>query len=309
MWVGAVRTLPVANQELLAAIESYHLRLKPKLFADSHAGSWVRVDWLVHILTAEFHSLYWFDQYIEESGFFQNLKQEPFSTNSWCRALNIPDVDVILDEQDLRFAKVVSQSDRNIASTIWNPGSEFSLCDCAWSRLGNLCKHVIKVGIVCRIRHVVRPSLAAQSYHHILLSLLQNPPDDPIVLDHAVLIAARMQQDIKGLEELSNSGLLLPVPSFEMDAPIVNNLLPQSCMSIDVPAKVKMRRISSPRMNITEQLVEFSGQVSPVVNSQALTNSRMREVLHLLKLPQGSNHRNIFNEQTVIDNRGIEHDI
>ncbi|OUZ99897.1 zinc finger protein [Macleaya cordata] len=228
MWVNAMRTLPVANQELNAAIESYHLNVKFKLFNEQHSVSWLRVDWLVHTLTTEFHSLYWLAQYSEETGYFRNLKEGSLSTNSWYRALHIPDVDVILDEEDLRIVRVISQTDRSLAYTIWNPGSEFSLCDCPWSRLGNLCKHVIKVCILCRNRQVARPSMAAQTYRQALLSLLHNPPDDPIVLNHAILHVSRIQQDIKSLEDLSNSGLLQPLPPLETNGHLADNLLPSS---------------------------------------------------------------------------------
>lgn len=202
----------MSGPEPNAAIESYHLRLKSKLFNEEHAYSWSRVDWLIHTLATEFHSLCWLDQYSIETGYFDNLRDKSFSTNAWYQALHIPDVDVILDEQNLQIAKVISQTDRSLAHTVWSPGSEFSLCDCPCSRAGNLCKHVIKVAILCKNRQVARPLLAAQVYRQALLTLLQNPPDDPLVLDHAVLHATRLQQDIKGLEELSNSGLLQPLP-------------------------------------------------------------------------------------------------
>lgn len=208
MWVNGVRSLPVASPEPSAAVESYHLRLKSKLFNEQYASSWSRVDWLIHTLTTEFQSSYWLDQYSVETGYFENLRDRSFLTNCWYQALQILDVDVIIDEQNLQYAKVISQSDRSVAYTIWNPGSEFSLCDCPWSMLGNLCKHIIKVAILCKSRQVVRPLLAAQVYRQALLTLLQNPPDDPVVLDHAILHATRLQQDIKGLEDLSNSGLL-----------------------------------------------------------------------------------------------------
>ncbi|XP_026404645.1 uncharacterized protein LOC113299774 isoform X2 [Papaver somniferum] len=227
MWVNAMRLLPIANQEFNGAIESYHLNLKSKLFGEQHSGSWTRVDWLVHTLTTEFHSLYWFAQYTEETGYFRILKDCTFSTNSWYRALQIPDIDVLLDDEELRIVRVISQSNRSMAYTIWNPGSEFSFCDCPWSRLGNLCKHVIKVCILFRNRQVARPSIAAQTYRQALLSLLNNPPDDPIVLNHAILQVSRIQQDIKGLEDLSNSGLLQPLTTLETNGHVVlDNLLP-----------------------------------------------------------------------------------
>ncbi|GMN39761.1 hypothetical protein TIFTF001_008983 [Ficus carica] len=224
LWIGGIKSLTVSSPEPNAAIESYHLRLKLKLFNEQHANSWSRVDWLIHTLTTEFHSLYWLDQYSTETGYFDNLMDKAFLTNAWYQALHIPDVDVILDEQNLQLAKVISQTDRSLAYTILNPGSEFSLCDCPWSRVGNLCKHVIKVAILCKSRQVARPLLAAQVYRQTLLTLLQNPPDDPLVLDHAILRATRLQQEIKGLEELSNNGLLQPLPT-EIGPHMAENML------------------------------------------------------------------------------------
>jgi hypothetical protein len=192
-------------------MESYHLKLKSTLLKEKYANLRSRVDWLIHTLTTEFHSLYWLDQYSLETGYFENLRDNSFSTNAWYHALHIPDVDVVLDEQNLRLAKVLSQTDRNLVYTIWNPGSEFSLCDCSWSRLGNICKHVIKVATFCRSLQVARPLLSAQLYKQTLLTLLNNPPDDPLVLDHAILHVACLQQDVKSLEDLSNGGLLNPI--------------------------------------------------------------------------------------------------
>ncbi|KAK6929062.1 hypothetical protein RJ641_005267 [Dillenia turbinata] len=224
VWVNAMKILPVGTQELHAAIESYHLRLKSRLFTPSHANFWPRVDWLIHILTTEVHSLYWFDQYVAETGFFDNMRDSSFSTNSWYRSLRIPDADVILDEHNLRIAKVISQTDGSMVYTVWNPGSEFAICDCSWSRLGNICKHVIKVATLCKSRQVARPLLAAQIYRQTLLTLLENPPDDPLVLEHAILGATRLQQEIRGLEELSNNGLLQPIPP-DMNSQLVDNAL------------------------------------------------------------------------------------
>lgn len=212
MWINGIKSLPVATPEPHAAIEYYHLRLKSRLLKENHANFQPRIDWLIHTLTTEFHSLYWLDQYNLETGYFENLWDNYFSSNAWYHALHIPDVDVILDDQNLHLAKVISQTDRSLVYTVWNPGSEFSLCDCPWSRMGNLCKHVIKVATFCRNRQVARPLLSAQVYKQALLNLLHNPPDDPLVLDHTILHMARLQQEIKSLEDLSNNGLLQPLP-------------------------------------------------------------------------------------------------
>lgn len=203
----------MASQEPIASIESYHLRLKSKVLSLLSADSHQRVDFLIHALTSQFHSFYWFEQYIVETGYFENLRDRFSLTNPWHQAMHIPDIDVLLDEEDLQFAKVVSQADSNVAYTIWNPGSEFGLCDCSWSMTGNICKHTIKVAVFCRSRQIARPLLSAQVYRQALVDLLQNLPDDPLVLEHAISRVTRLQQDIKSLEELSNSGLLQPLSS------------------------------------------------------------------------------------------------
>ncbi|XP_073019507.1 uncharacterized protein [Primulina eburnea] len=213
LWINCVRTLPVASQELCAPIESYHLRLKSKLLTLLPANSFQRVDFLLHELTTQFLSCYWFDQYTAETGLFKNLRDSFSLMNSWNLAMRIPDVDVLLDEENLEVAKVVSQADRSMVYTIWNPGFEFGICDCSWSMSGNMCKHVIKVAIFCRNRQVARPLLSAQVYRQALLNMLQNLPDDPLVLEHSIAHLKRLQQDIKSLEDLSNNGLLQQLPS------------------------------------------------------------------------------------------------
>nr|XP_029121164.1 uncharacterized protein LOC105047737 isoform X1 [Elaeis guineensis] len=220
MWIAAVGTLPVSKQELDAAIESYHLKLKSKLLSDVHANSWHRVDWLVHTLTTEFHSIYWFHKYTEECGPLRNHMEEFLPTNSWYRALQIPDLDVLLDEEDLHPSKVVSQSDRSLAYTIWNPGSEFSICDCPWSRMGNLCEHVIKVGIFCR-----------NQQHHL-----------------------------KGLEDLSNGALLQPSSALDASAFFHENISPQTSMPREQILGTRRQRTLSRQLNNGGLQLDFLGR-------------------------------------------------
>ncbi|KAG9459315.1 hypothetical protein H6P81_003823 [Aristolochia fimbriata] len=297
-WVTASKTLPMANQEFHAAIESYHLRVKAKLFGDPQAVCKTRIDCLVHTLTTSLHSLYWFEQYSEESVSLKMYRDELLVPNSWQRALQIPDHDIILDEGDLQFVKVISQSDRRLAYTIWNPGSEFSFCDCPWARLGNFCKHLVKVGIICRIRQIARPSLSAQIYHQTLLGLLVNPPDDPIALEHAIVHATKMQEELKSMEDLSSVGLLQSLPPNEMNDLVGNGLsgLPQ--VAIDGAGKQKRPRTSSTVSNVAGLQLDFSEQASPTLNPlPPLSSNQMREFLHLLKVPQGSSQKSIVNEE------------
>lgn len=213
LWVNRVKTLPVASQGTYASIESYHLRLKSRVLSLQPVYSYQRVDLLVHSLTMQFHSFYWFDQYISETGYFENLRDRFSLTNPWYQAMHISDIDVLLDEENLQFAKVISRVDSNVVYTIWNPGTEFGFCDCSWSMAGNMCKHVIKVAIFCKSRQIARPLSSAQVYRQSLLNLLQNLPDDPLILEHAISHVKRLQHDIKSLEELSSSGLLQPLSS------------------------------------------------------------------------------------------------
>lgn len=205
MWLTTLRMLPLASQEASGAIEAYHVKLKMKLFDDSHLGALRRVDWLVHKLTTELHSAYWLDRYADESDSFQNVKEEYIASTSWHRALQVPDSAVTLDDKGHSYAKVVSQKDSSITHLVWNPGSEFAFCDCVWSLQGNLCKHVIKVNMMCENREGSRPSMSFRSFKEILVDLLNKPMDDSISLDESVAWTYQMLDQIRQLVELNSS--------------------------------------------------------------------------------------------------------
>ncbi|KAJ4961433.1 hypothetical protein NE237_021343 [Protea cynaroides] len=205
MWLTTMKTLPLASQEASGAIEAYHVKLKLKLYDDSHLGALQRVDWLVHKLITELHPIYWLDRYADESDSFQNVKEEYIASTSWHRALQIPDTAVIFDDKDHLFAKVVSQKDSSQTHLVWNPGSEFAFCDCAWSMQGNFCKHVIKVNMVCENHQGYQPSMASKSFKEILIDLWKKPVDDSISLDQSMAWINLMLDQIKKLVELNNS--------------------------------------------------------------------------------------------------------
>ncbi|KAD5803098.1 hypothetical protein E3N88_14458 [Mikania micrantha] len=202
MWLTAMKTLPLASQEASGAIEAYHVKLKVKLFDDSHLGALQRVDWLVHKLTTELHSSYWLDRYADESDSFQTVKEEYINSTSWHRALQIPDTDVTLDNL---FAKIISQNDRTRVHLVWNPGSEFAFCDCDWSLRGNLCKHVIKVNMICEGHSAYQSSTSFQSYQDILTSMFKKPHDDSLELDLSVAWLHQIHDQIQKLVELNRS--------------------------------------------------------------------------------------------------------
>lgn len=205
MWLKLMKTLPLASQEASGAIEAYHVKLKGKLYDDSHLGSLQRVDWLVHKLTTELHSSYWLDRYADESDFFQNVKEDYIASTSWHRALQIPDTSVSFDEKDQLFAKVGSQKDSNLNRLVWNPGSEFAHCDCEWSLQGNLCKHVVKVNMICGNMPSYQSSLSFQSLKTILMDLWKKPMDDSVSLDISTAWTLQILNQVQKLVELNNS--------------------------------------------------------------------------------------------------------
>ncbi|KAJ0984171.1 hypothetical protein J5N97_002527 [Dioscorea zingiberensis] len=205
MWLSTMRSLPLASQESSGAIEGYHMKLKLKIYDDSQLGALQRVDWLVHKLTTELHSSYWLDLYADESGSFQEVKDEYVASTSWHRALQIPDNAVVFDDREHLYAKVLSQKDINKSRIVWNPGSEFAFCDCSWSMQGNLCKHVIKVNMVCENLKDYPPSLSYLSFQEILLNLWRKPLDDSVSLDQSIAWATQVQDNIRRLVELTTS--------------------------------------------------------------------------------------------------------
>ncbi|KAK7342974.1 hypothetical protein VNO80_25933 [Phaseolus coccineus] len=205
MWLSTMRNSQLGSQEASGALEAYHVKLKAKLFDDSHLGALQRVDWLVHKLTTELHSSYWLDRYADESDSFQNVKEKYILSTSWHRALQIPDYAVTLDDRDHLFAKVVSQKDSSLLHLVWNPGSEFAFCDCSWSMQGNLCKHVVKVNMICENLKGYQPSMSFRSFEEVLMDLWRKPVDDSFALDLSLACTHQMLDQIQKLVELNNS--------------------------------------------------------------------------------------------------------
>ncbi|TYI34338.1 hypothetical protein ES332_A03G002600v1 [Gossypium tomentosum] len=205
MWLLTLKSFPLASQEASGAIEAYHVKLKTKLSDDSHLGALLRVDWLVHKLTTELHSTYWLNRYADESNSFQNVKEEYIASTSWHRALQIPDSAVTLDDKYNLFAKVASLKGSSITHIVWNPGSEFGFCDCAWSMQGNFCKDVIKVNMMCDNDKACEPSMSSRSFREILMDLWKKPMEDSIILDESAAWSHQMLDQIKQLVELNSS--------------------------------------------------------------------------------------------------------
>ncbi|KAL8143611.1 LOW QUALITY PROTEIN: hypothetical protein V2J09_016643 [Rumex salicifolius] len=203
MWFYTLKRLPLSSLEASGAIEAYHVKLKCKVYDDTHLGAFQRVDWLVHKLTTELHSSYWLDRYADESDSFKNVKEEYIASTSWKRALCIPDSAVCLD-RDILFAKVQSQKDEGVTHMVWNPASEFAFCDCAWALQGNLCKHVIKVHMLCENRPGCQ-TVSYNSFRVLLMTLSEKPVDDSIELDKAMVWTHQMLEQMERIVELNNA--------------------------------------------------------------------------------------------------------
>lgn len=199
-----MRTVPLASQEAAGAIEAYHIKLKTKVFDDSHLGAFQRVDWLVHKLTAELHSSYWLDRYSDEHDTFKDVKEMYLASTSWHRALQISDTAVCFHENHDFFAEIQSQKDNTVSHIVWNPGSEFAFCNCAWALQGNLCKHVIKVNMMYETRQG-SASMSFHSFRELLTSLLRKPMDDSIELDKAMAWTHQMLNQVQSLVELTSA--------------------------------------------------------------------------------------------------------
>jgi hypothetical protein len=185
-WTTILKATPLATAEVASAIESYHHLLKLRLLNEPNKNVYWRADWLVHKLATKVHSYYWLDEYSGKDSFSRYWRSEWSSgPNPWRQGLQIPDSDVVIEGN---CARVVNQKNKK-SHVVWNPGSEFALCDCSWSRNGNLCKHAIKSTKVCRDRGLAPPSLAMFRYYQVLANLVRCPPSDTVISDHAMAVA------------------------------------------------------------------------------------------------------------------------
>ncbi|XP_042515530.1 uncharacterized protein LOC122089860 isoform X2 [Macadamia integrifolia] len=214
-WTTALKTLPLASQETCAAMEYYHHQLKLRLFNEKDRSVYQRADWLVNKLGTKIHSYFWLDEYSGKDNFARYRKDEWMSgSTSWRNALKIPDSDVVLEG---RCAKVVSQLDREKAHIVWNPGSEFAICDCEWSKMGNLCKHVIKVTRVCHSKGSALPSISLLQYNQTLVNMLHCAPHDSLIRDHAVTLSIYAQMQLNSLIDQGCQPASCPVTQLQTE--------------------------------------------------------------------------------------------
>lgn len=178
-------------------MEFYHNQLKVRLLNEKNPQVYQRTDWLVDKLNTKVHSYFWLDEYSGKDDFARYQKEEWVNgLTSWRTALEISDTDVIIEGES---AKVTDQLDQDRVYVVWNPGSQFGICECNWAEMGNLCEHMVKVISILRKKKSVTPSISLLQYQKALMDMLLCPPHDSLIRDHAVSLAVFVQKQINAL--------------------------------------------------------------------------------------------------------------
>ncbi|KAF3645870.1 Zinc ion binding protein isoform 2 [Capsicum annuum] len=194
LWTSALRTLPLASQETCSSMEYYHNQLKLRLLNEKDKSVYQRADWLVDKLGTTVHSYFWLDEYSGKDDFARYWKDEWMSgLTAWQKSLQIPDSDVLVEGE---YSKVVDQEDRHQVHVIWNPASEYALCDCNWAKMGNLCEHILKSIKYLRDKGSITPSVSMFQYMQALVDMLHCPPHDSLIRDHALSLAVWVQKQL-----------------------------------------------------------------------------------------------------------------
>ncbi|XP_050234308.1 uncharacterized protein LOC126682614 [Mercurialis annua] len=197
IWTAALKSLPLASQETCAAMELYHNQLKVRILKEEDPSIYQRADWLVDKLETKVHSYFWLDEYSEKEDFARYWKDEWGSgLTAWQKASKIADVDVVIEG---KCAKVSYQLERDKVHVVWNPGSNFAICDCSLAEMGNLCEHVFKVRRMCHEKGYRKPSISLFQYNQALIELLYSPPPNSWIRDHAVSLAVAVNKELDAL--------------------------------------------------------------------------------------------------------------
>ncbi|XP_047310645.1 uncharacterized protein LOC124914189 isoform X2 [Impatiens glandulifera] len=196
LWTTALKNLPLASLESCAAMEFYHNQMKLRLLNDSDSNSYQRSDWLVYKLSTKVHSYFWLDEYSGKDDFQRYWKNErSCGLTSWNKSLKIPDSDIVYENDDTH-ARVIDTEDKDKFHIVRNPGSEFALCDCGVSEMGNLCEHVLKIIKILRKRGLALPSVGMVQFNKAVTDLFQCPPHDSLFRDYAVSLAVWVQSQL-----------------------------------------------------------------------------------------------------------------
>ena len=150
MWAKAYRNFPHSNQDTNNAIESYHGYLKQRYLSEHNHACHRRVGWLIHVLLTKVELYYKHMQHLKEVGVIRPKKSQEQLKSSRFKANKIPNKDCVVDHKSIGEYRVRSQN-KDTRGTWYNviyKGSTFHFCDCNWALNGNVCKHVLKVGML-----------------------------------------------------------------------------------------------------------------------------------------------------------------
>ena len=145
MWVVGYRELPYAVQDTNVAIEGYHSTLKATLKSRKCHMLGRRVDWLIHELTGEVLSHFWYQCLKKRFGFVINKRQEYIVVGALMKARNILDINVNLPTEDGALAIVRSCTKPNMLYTVFKPRSKWACYMCSQTNREYICKHKLKV--------------------------------------------------------------------------------------------------------------------------------------------------------------------
>lgn len=210
-------------------MEFYHQQLKLRLLNERDQSVYLRADWLVNKLVTQVHSFFWLDEYSGKEDFARYRKDEWMSgPTAWRKSLRIPDSNVVIDG---KCAKVIGLSDQNTAHLVWNPGSEYGICDCSWAKMGNLCEHIFKMIKFCRDKGSSTPSTSMFHFSQALIKMLHCHPFDSLVHDHAASLSIWVQKQLNMQidpeiiqEERNTTEEQIPEPSMDRSNRSLDNV-------------------------------------------------------------------------------------
>jgi hypothetical protein len=165
MWLTRVRNIPHAGQDTTVAIESYHGNMKVVLRQSKGKLVGKRVDWLIHQLTGDVINRYDYMQFKKENGFVTNKRGRSLMLSALTQAQKIPDSNVRLPASEGKPAFVWSSKRSYLEYAVYNPCTEWTMCECVHSQKGNICKHQLKV------LRMTRPDIAEDNIARYLGSL------------------------------------------------------------------------------------------------------------------------------------------
>lgn len=165
MWVTGNRHIPHAGQDTNAAIESYHGNMKAILRESRGRLVGRRVDWLIHTLTGDVINRYEYNAFRKDNGFVPNKSERTLALSAIVAARKIKDSDVQLPSTPGDPASVRSTKHTEITYKVYNPSTDWAVCECIQSRKGMICKHQVKV------LQIMRPELADGKIARVLGTL------------------------------------------------------------------------------------------------------------------------------------------